>query len=192
MTDDTQTETPAQPNEQTTAADVHRAVEEAQAIADDLGTDVPGDAFVQLENVTNALEVLDDKAEAADGNLPEGFEDDIETVQDEIGTLQEELVDADGDLFRRAKDLDHAVESIEAAVAGMEAGYGVKVGNHPVEFFDEETPTAREILSRFGEATDDVLVEADTENQYSGASEVPLGGPGIERFTAEPATDGSA
>jgi hypothetical protein len=133
-------------------------------------------------------------ADPEDGDLPDGFEADVQTVQDNVQSLQETLniAGAEREVIARAEDLDDTVENVEDRAADARDRYGVKVGTAPVEFFDDETPTAEDILDRFGEDTDDVLVEKGTENTYSGDDEVPLGGRGIERFEAEPRTDGNS
>jgi len=181
-------------NAQATLADT---IQTAQDTIEGLEDDVPVDALELLETVEEDVETLEDgveHADAADGNLPDGFEADVQTAQDDVQSLQETLniAGADRDVIARAEDLDDIVENVEDRAADARDRYGVKVGTAPVEFFDEESPTAEDILGRFGEDTDDVLVEKGTENTYSGDDEVPLGGPGIERFEAEPRTDGNS
>lgn len=172
-------------------------IQTAQDTIEGLEDDVPVDALEPLETVEEDVEVLEDAVEHADpedGGLPEGFEADVQTAQDDVQSLQETLnvAGADREVIARAEDLEDTVETVEDRAADARDQYGVKVGTAPVEFFDEESPTAEDILARFNEDTDDVLVERGTENTYSGDDEVPLGGPGIERFEAEPRTDGNS
>jgi hypothetical protein len=172
-------------------------IQTAQDIIEALEEDVPVDALGPLETVDDDIEALEDALEHTDpesGDLPEGFEADVQSAQDDIQSLQETLnvAGADREVIARAEDLDDTVEAVEDRAADARNQYGVKVGTAPVEFFDEESPTAKDILARFGEETDDVLVEKGTENAYSGDQEVPLGGPGIERFDTEPRTDGNS
>jgi hypothetical protein len=172
-------------------------IQTAQDTIEGLEDDVPVDALELLETVEEDIEALEDAVEHADpedGDLPDGFEADVQTVQDNVESLQETLniAGTDREVIARAEDLDDIVEDVEDRAADARDRYGVKVGTAPVEFFDEESPTAEVILDRFGEDTDDVLVERGTENTYSGDDEVPLGGRGIERFEAEPRTDGNS
>jgi|GEM_PF-1341034 DNA repair exonuclease SbcCD ATPase subunit len=179
---------------QATLADT---IQMAQDNIEDLEDEVPVDALELLETVEEDVEALEDAVEDADGEvdgLPDGFEADIQAAQDDVQSLQEtlNLAGADRDILARAEDLEDTVETVEDRAADTRGRYGVKVGTAPVEFFNEESPTAEDILGRFGEDTDDVLVEKGTENTYSGDDEVPLGGRGIERFEAEPRTDGNS
>jgi len=48
------------------------------------------------------------------------------------------------------RDLEDTVETVEDRAADTRGRYGVKVGTAPVEFFNEESPTAEDILGRFG------------------------------------------
>jgi chromosome segregation ATPase len=175
----------------TTLADI---IQDAQDIIENLEDDVPAEALNVLESVDDDIEKLEDTVEDNEGSLPDGFEDNVQAAQDDIENLQEtlNLAGAGREVIARAEDLEDTVEAIEDRIADVHDHYGVKVGNDPIEFFDEESPTAEEILARFGKDTDDALVEKGTENTYSGDDEVPLGGPGIERFTAEPRTDGNS
>jgi uncharacterized phage infection (PIP) family protein YhgE len=178
-------------------ADLTDTIQTAQDIIEDLEDNVPVDALELLETVDDDVETLEDAlrhADPEDGSLPEGFEGDVQTAQDDIQSLQEMLnvAGADREVIARTEDLDDTVETVEDRAADVRDQYGVKVGTAPVEFFDEESPTAKDILTRFDEGTDDVLVEKGTENTYSGDDEVPLGGPGTERFDVEPRTDGNS
>lgn len=169
----------------------------AQDTIEGLEDDVPVDALELLETVEEDIEALVDAVEHADpedNGLPDSFEADVQTAQDDVQSLQETLniAAADREVIARAEELDDTVETVEDRAADARDRYGVKVGTAPVEFFDEESPTAEDILARFSEDTDDVLVERGTENTYSGDDEVPLGGHGIERFEAEPRTDGNS
>lgn len=169
-------------------------IQEGQNIIENVEDDVPAEALQELEAVEDGVERLEDGIEDGDDTLPGGFEEDVQSAQDAIGGLQETLnvSGADRALLVKIEELEDIVETIEDRAADVHDRYGVKVGNHPVEFFDEESPTAEEILTRFGEDPDDALVEKGTENTYSGDDPVPLGGPGIERFTSEPRTPGNS
>lgn len=172
-------------------------IQTAQDIVEALEEDVPVNALELLETVDDDVEALEDAVEHADledGGLPEGFEADVQAAQGDLKNLQETLnvAGAEREVIARAENLKDTVETVENRAADAHDQYGVKVGTAPVEFFDEESPTAKDILARFGEDTDDVLVEKGTENTYSGDDEVPLGGPGIERFAVEPRTDGNS
>lgn len=169
-------------------------VQDAQDIVEELEDDVPAETLEVLETVDDDLEQLEDAIEDGDGTLPEDFEADVQSTQDSIDDLQENLnlTGADRQLITKAESLDDSVETIEDRLGDTHDRYGVKVDTDPVEFFDQESPTAKEILTRFGKNNDDKLVQKDTENTYSGDDEVPLGGPGIERFTSEPRTPGNA
>lgn len=168
-------------------------IQTAQDTIEGLENDVPVDALELLETVGEDVEALEDVV-PEDGGLPEGFEADVQTAQDDVQSLQETLnvAGADREVIARAEDLEDTVETVEDRAADARSQYGVKVGTASVEFFDEESPTAKAILARFDEDTDDALVEKGTENTYSGDDEVPLGGHGIERFDTEPRTDGNS
>jgi ABC-type transporter Mla subunit MlaD len=172
-------------------------IQTAQDTIQGLEDDVPVDALESLETVEEDIEALEDAVEHADpddNGLSDSFEADVQTAQDDIQNLQETLniTGADREVISRAEELEDTVETVEDRAADARDQYGVKVGTAPVEFFNEESPTAEDILARFDENTDDVLVERGTENTYSGDDEVPLGGHGIERFEAEPRTDGNS
>lgn len=169
-------------------------IQEGQNIIENVEADIPAEALEALETVEDDLEGLEDTIEDGNGTLPEGFEADVQSTQDDIGDLQKtlNLAGADRQHIMEVEDLEDTIETIEDRVADARNRYGVKVDEDPVEFFDEESPTAKDILSRFGEDTDDALVEEGTENTYSGDDPVPLGGPGIERFDSEPRTPGNS
>lgn len=172
-------------------------IQTAQDTIEALEDDVPVDALELLDTVEEDIGALEDAVEHADSEddgLPDSFEVDVQTAQDDVQSLQETLniAGADREVIARAEELEDTVETVEDRAADARDQYGVKVGTAPVEFFDEESPTAEDILARFSEDTDDVLVERGTENTYSGDDEVPLGGHGIERFEAEPRTDGNS
>lgn len=172
-------------------------IQTAQDSIEGLEDEVPVDALELLDTVEEDVETLEDAIEegGSDGSgFPDGFETDIQAAQDDVQSLQETLnvAGADREVIETAEGLEDTVETVEDRAADVRDQYGVKVGTAPVEFFDEESPTAEDILARFGENTDDVLVERGTENTYSGDDKVPLGGPGIERFEAEPRTDGNS
>jgi len=170
------------------------SIQNGQDIIESVEDNIPAAALVDLETVEDDFEALEDTVEHADGALPDDFEADVQATQDDINDLQETLATggADPDLFREVEDLEDGVETIEDRAVDARDHYGVKVDNEPVEFFDEATPTAETILSRFGKNTDDALVEVGTENTYSGDDEVDLTDPGVERFNSEPRTPGNS
>lgn len=169
-------------------------IQDGQDIIENVEADIPAEALEDLETVEDDIEGLEDAIEDGDDTLPEDFDADVQSTQDDVGNLQRTLnvAGADRQLVMEVEDLEDTVETIEDRAADAHDRYGVKVDDDPVEFFDEESPTAKNILSRFGEDTDDALVEEGTENTYSGDDEVPLGGRGIERFTSEPRTPGNS
>lgn len=169
-------------------------IQDGQDIIEEVEDDVPVEALEALETVEDDLEGLEDAIEDGDNTLPEDIAADVQSTQDDINDLQETLTvgGADRHLLMKVESLEDTVESLEDRAADTHDRYGVKVDNDPVEFFDEESPTAEDILSRFEKNTDDALVEVGTENTYSGDDELPLGGPGIERFTSEPRTPGNS
>ncbi|VTT86192.1 hypothetical protein DM2_2230 [Halorubrum sp. DM2] len=174
--------------------DLAESIQSGQDIIESVEDDIPANALVALETVEDDVEGLEDTVEHVDGTLPSDFEADVQATQDDVNDLQETLTTAgvDPDLFRKVEDLEDTIETIEDRAVDARDQYGVKVDNAPVEFFDEATPTAESILSRFGKNTDDALVEVGTENTYSGTDEVDLSDPGVERFTSQPRTPGNA
>lgn len=174
--------------------DIAEAIQDAQDVIEAVEEDIPASALAALEAVEEDVEDLEDALEHGEGSLPDGIEEDVQATQDDIDDLQETLATggADPDLFRKVEDLEDKIETIEDDTVSARDKYGVKVDGEPVEFFDEVTPTAETILARFGKNTDDALVEAGTENTYSGDDEVDLSDPGVERFTSEPRTPGNA
>lgn len=169
-------------------------VQNCQDILESVEDEAPAEALLELETVEEDLERLEDGIEHAGESLSEGFEADVQTTQDDINDLQETLATGgvDPDLFREVEDMEDAVEAIEDRAVDARERYGVKVDNDPVEFFDEASPTAEDILRRFGKDTDDALVAEGTEDTYSGDDEVDLSAPGVERFDSEPRTPGNS
>lgn len=186
------------PNNGTTAVadleDLAESIQSGQDIIESVEEDIPANALVDLETVEDDVEALEDALEHANGSLPDGFEADVQATQDDINDLQETLATggANPDLFREVENLEDTIETIEDRTVDARDRYGVKIDNEPVEFFHEATPTAENILGRFGKNTDDALVEVGTENTYSGADEVDLSDPGVERFNSEPRTPGNS
>jgi len=174
--------------------DLAESIQSGQDIIETVEEDIPADALVDLETVEDDVEALEDAVEHADGPLPDGFEADVQATQDDINDLQETLATggADPDLFRKVEDLEDTIETIEDRAVDARERYGVKVDNEPVEFFDDASPTAEDILRRFGKDTDDALVAEGTEDTYSGDDEVDLSAPGVERFDSEPRTPGNS
>jgi len=138
-------------------------IQTAQDTIEGLKDDVPVDALELLETVEEDIEALEgavEHADSEDDGLPDGFEADVQTAKNDVQGLQETLniAGADRETIARAQNLEDTVETIEDRAADARDRYGVKVGNAPVEFFNEESPTAEDILARFDEDTDDVLV----------------------------------
>jgi archaellum component FlaC len=172
-------------------ADLRERVQVTQDRAEKLENKLPAHARGAHKLVEDGLEVIEDDLEDSD-DVPDDMDARVQEVQNDVGDLQRELAGADNETRQRAENLEDALEDLEDAVADQRIGYGVKVGNDPVQFFDDPRPTAKAILERFGEKSDDALVERGTENTYSGDNKVDLSGPGIERFTSEPQTGGNS
>jgi hypothetical protein len=93
-------------------------IQTAQDIIEALEEDVPVDALGPPETVDDDIEALEDALEHTDpesGDLPEGFEADVQSAQDDIQSLQETLnvAGADREVIARAEDLDDTVEAVE-------------------------------------------------------------------------------
>lgn len=177
----------------TSVRDLETTVQDAQDTIESLEDDVPAGAFTHFETVEQAVKNLEDSLEKADSAVPDSLNSEVQIAQEELTEFRKNLAGADADLRRRVNELEDGLKSLEDATAAQKDGYGVKVGEHNVVFFDESTPKAEEVLARVNEDTDDVLVASgDSETTYSGDDRLDLSEHGIERFTAEPTTPGNS
>lgn len=172
--------------------DLQTPVRDAQATIEELENDVPDEAFTAFQTVEREVETLEDALEETDGGLPDNFKSNVQAAQDALVDFRMEVPDADADFQRRADDLEDALETLEDTVHARDDRYGVQVNTDPVEFFEDSSPEATDILARFDKDTDGSLVSKDDSATYSNGDPVPLAQDGVERFRYEAKTPGNS